>query len=158
MLRSKNLLLAWLPVLVWMGVIFGASTDLMSSRQTSRFIGPLLRWFKADVSEAAIRRVQLAVRKGAHVTEYAILALCLYRALRRSLNQPVKRWCLRCALSAFVLAVAYAGTDEWHQSFVPSRDGSLHDVLIDACGAALGLLLLWRWHLFQQARELRLVT
>jgi VanZ family protein len=42
----------------------------------------------------------------------------------------------------------YAVSDEWHQSFVPTRVGTPWDVLIDAAGAALGLSLAglwWRW-------------
>lgn len=138
-----------------MSLIFGASTDLLSSGRTSRYIGPFLKWFHPDVSEQTIKRVQLAVRKCGHVTEYALLALLLYRALRRTRGAAPNQWCRPCAVGAFALAVLYAASDEWHQSFVPSRDGTVHDVIIDGTGAALGLLLLYRWHLSRQARELR---
>lgn len=149
------LLSSWLPVVLGMGLIFGASTDLLSSGRTSRLIGPVLRWFHPGLTDRTIKQVQLAVRKGAHVTEYAILALLLYRAVRRTRNLPPERWCVRCAGWALGVALLYAFSDEWHQSFVPSRDGTLHDVLIDGAGASLGLLLLYRWHLWRQARELR---
>ena len=65
------------------------------------------------------------------------------------------RWCRHCALWAWALAFLYAASDEWHQSFVPSRGSSFHDVLIDATGAALGLLLLHGWLLWRQARGLQ---
>ncbi len=155
MSRSKYLLSSWLPVVLGMGLIFGASTELMSSGRTSRYIGPVLRWFHPGITEQAIQRVQLVVRKGAHVTEYAILALLLYRALRRTANLPPDRWCARCAGWALGIALLYAISDEWHQSFEPSREGTLRDVVIDGAGASLGLLLLYRWHLWRQARELR---
>jgi VanZ family protein len=71
----------------------------------------------------------LVLRKLAHAAEYAILAALLYRALRRP--GP-----------AFVLAVAYAVTDEVHQLFVPGRAGRPLDVAIDAAGALVGL---WAW-------------
>jgi VanZ family protein len=138
-----------------MGLIFGASTDLLSSGRTSRYIGPFLRWLHPGVSELSIKRVQLAVRKCGHVTEYALLALLLYRALRRTRGVAPNQWCRPCAVGAFALAVLYAASDEWHQSFVPSRDGTVHDVIIDGAGAALGLLLWYRWHLSRQARELQ---
>jgi VanZ family protein len=99
--------------------------------------------------------VQLAVRKGAHVSEYALLAVLLYRAVHRTRRKVQAGWSPACAGWAFVLALVYAASDEWHQSFVPSRDGTLHDVIIDASGAGLGLLLLHRWQLWRQARELR---
>jgi VanZ family protein len=44
------------------------------------------------------------------------------------------------------MAAAYAATDEWHQSFVPSRTADLGDVLIDSTGAAIGLMLVFLWH------------
>jgi VanZ family protein len=144
--RSKYLLISWLPVVLCMGLIFGASMDSMSSERTSRYIGPVLRWLHPGISEQAIQRVQLGVRKCAHLTEYAILALLLYRAVRRTANSPPDRWCARCAAWALGLAFLYAISDEWHQSFVPSREGSVRDVLIDGVGAGLGLLLLYRWY------------
>jgi len=138
-----------------MTLIFGASTDLLSSSHTSRFIGPVLRWMVPGISEHSIKNVQLAVRKAGHVTEFAVLALLLYRATRRTLNCCPESWCSPGARWAFVGALLYAASDEWHQSFVPSRGSSIHDVLIDAGGALLGLVLLHGWHLSRQARELR---
>ena len=68
------------------------------------------------------------LRKCAHITEYAILAALLMRAIGR-------------AGPAFLTAVAYAATDEFHQHFVRGRHASPVDVAIDAFGAALGLLV-----------------
>ncbi len=73
----------WLPVLLWMVFIFIGSTDLMSAEHTSRFIGPFLRWFAPDITDATIASIQLVVRKCAHLTEYAILSALLLRALRQ---------------------------------------------------------------------------
>ena len=127
----------WLPVLIWMLVIFAASTDLMSAAQTSRFIGPFLRWLVPDILPATIAAVQIVVRKAAHVTEYAILAGLLWRAMR-----PVTREVtLGPAIWAFVVAAVYAALDEFHQSFVASRSASPIDVLFDACGAVIGLII-----------------
>src|ERR1051325_8062067 len=81
-MRARRFLRHWLPVLVWMALIFVGSTDVMSAEQTSRIIAPLLRWLKPNISVEAIAQVQFFVRKGAHLSEYAILALLLWRALR----------------------------------------------------------------------------
>jgi VanZ family protein len=137
-----------------MALIFGASTDVLSGAHTSRIIGPFLRWLDPAISEAAIRNVQLVVRKCGHLTEYAVLAWLSYRAVRRSWSPP-RGWSTTCAAWALGIAVVYAATDEWHQSFVPSRDATVHDVIIDGAGAALGLVLRYRWHLWRQARELQ---
>ena len=78
------------------------------------------------------------VRKTAHVTEYAILGVLLLRAWRLvKLARPG-----RAELAAWLAATAYAATDEFHQVFVPGRTPKVTDVLLDSCGAALGVALL----------------
>jgi VanZ family protein len=99
----------WLPVLLWAGVIFAFS----SVPSLSSGLGG---W-------------DLVLRKLAHMTEYAILAVLLVRALGSY------AW-------AFGLAVTYAASDEVHQLFVRGRHGSPIDVGIDAVGALIGLGLL----------------
>lgn len=129
---------AWWPALAWAGVIFYGSTDAFSAGRTSRFIGPVLRWLFPGIQEAAIATVQLVVRKGWHVTEYAILALLVARAIR---HQSPSLTPARQTVLGLLLAVAYAISDEFHQSFHPSRQGSPWDVLIDSAGALVGLTL-----------------
>ncbi len=128
-----------------MAFIFSASTDVLSAPRTSRIIGPILRWFKPDLSNATIYRVQYGVRKTGHVTEYAVLAMLLWRALRQPKTNESPFWRWSAAGVALVVAALYAGSDEWHQSLVPSRDGRVGDVLLDTCGAAAGLGLLWAY-------------
>jgi VanZ family protein len=137
--KPRGVAAAWLPPILWMGLIFIASTDLMSAEHTSRFIGPFLRWLNPNISAAAILQVQFAVRKAAHVTEYAILGCLFWRALRRRRTANSFRWSE--ALISFALAAAYAAVDEFHQTFVASRTGSPWDVMIDCCGVAIGLLI-----------------
>lgn len=73
------------------------------------------------------------VKKGAHMVGYALLALAYWRALG---FQKQKAWL------AWLLAVLYAATDEFHQSFVPGRSPSIWDVLVfDNLGAVLSLWL-----------------
>lgn len=138
----------WLPVVAWMLLIYLASTDFMSARHTSRFIEPFLRWIHPEISAEGIRAVQFAVRKMAHVTEYAILAALLVRALRK--GEP-RLGSSQAALAVSVAAV-YAALDEYHQSFVASRTGSPGDVLIDTCGAFLGVGLSW-WLISRRETE-----
>src|ERR1700687_5756426 len=72
----------WLPWLSWLGVIFVGSTDLMSAAHTSRLIVPILLWLKPGMEPETTQSILFAMRKCAHVVEYAILALFLWRALR----------------------------------------------------------------------------
>jgi VanZ family protein len=131
----------WLPVIAWMALIFLISTDLGSSRQTSRFIGPFLRFFWPAVSEQRIGQVQLAVRKTGHMAGYAALAILALRAKQKGLFP--NNWRREAFFFAWTLATLYAISDELHQSFVPTRMASAGDVLIDSIGAALGLGLIW---------------
>jgi VanZ family protein len=117
-----------------MVLIFIASGDLMSAEHTSRFLIPFLRWIAPNISPATVALIQLLVRKCAHLTEYAILASLLWRAL----NGGHRRF-WRAAMEALAIATVYASLDEFHQSFIPSRTGAFEDVLIDCFGAMLGL-------------------
>ena len=114
----RTLLWLWLPVLLWMGVLFAASAT------PSR-----------DIPSFGI--VDFLVKKGGHMLGYAALALLF----RRALGGDTKR-----ALFSWLLAVLYAVTDEFHQSFVPGRHPSPLDALaFDGGGAALALWISTKW-------------
>jgi VanZ family protein len=106
MTRSR-VVTEWLPVLVWAAVIF----TLSSIPSLSTGLGA---W-------------DTILRKGAHITEYAVLGALLYRALGREPH-------------ALAAGLAYAATDEIHQRFVHGRHGTPVDVAIDGIGVALGIL------------------
>jgi VanZ family protein len=132
----------FLPVLIWMALIFFGSTDIGSSQHTSRIIGPLLRWLNPNTTEEQIKFVQGIVRKSGHLTEYAILAALIWRFLRLS-RGSLREWQWKEYWLAVAVAGLYASSDEFHQLFVSSRGPSVEDVLIDTTGAGLGLLVLW---------------
>ena len=132
----------WLPVLLWMIVIFIMSTDYGAAAHTSRFLDPFLRWLMPRISDAGIARAHFLLRKTGHLTEYAILGMLLWRAWAQPKPGSRQPWQWKTALFALTFAAAYAAGDEFHQSFVPSRGASVQDVIIDACGAFLGLMVL----------------
>jgi VanZ family protein len=133
----------WGPVLVWISIIFAASSDAGSFQHTSRILVPLVRWLFPHLSEEAVHAIVVTIRKGAHLSEYAVLAALLWRALRSIRQRDPVSWSWPRAGSALGLAALYAATDEFHQTFVPSRQGSVWDVLLDTGGACLGLMILW---------------
>jgi VanZ family protein len=135
----------WLPVALWMGFIFVMSSDFGSGAHTSVILEPLILWIKPNASPEEIERVHFLVRKSAHLSEYAILALLILRAIKLSLRPAARRWSWPRAGVALLIAAAYAATDEWHQSFVPSRTADLKDVLIDSSGALIGVMLMFFW-------------
>ncbi|MEK7782212.1 MAG: VanZ family protein [Verrucomicrobiota bacterium] len=143
----------WLPVVVWAVVIYSASGDKKSVHHSSRIIEPIVRWLVPNISDEAVRTTVLVVRKCAHLTEYAIFAVILWWALRGTFASEQTGWTRRLVLSAWSGAVLFAISDEWHQSYVPGRQGSPWDVLIDAVGAASGLFFLWRISRWRTARR-----
>jgi VanZ family protein len=138
-MNFKRLLKNWLPVIVWVGVIFLGSTDLMSADHTSRFIVPFLRWLKPDISAETLASIHFIVRKCTHVGEYAILALLLLRAATLMTNS--KRSIPILYLSVLSVCLIVAATDEFDQTFVASRGASVRDIMIDSSGAVLGLVI-----------------
>jgi VanZ family protein len=135
----KSFLKYWLPLLIWLGVMFLGSTDLMSGEHTSRFIVPILLWLKPGMAPKTTWIILVVMRKCAHVTEYAILALLLWRAVR---SGPALHMKMSLLFGAVLLASAlFAASDEFHQSFVKSRTPSVRDVLLDGAGALFGLLI-----------------
>ncbi len=135
----KIFLKYWLPVVIWLGLIFIDSTDLMSAEHTSRFIEPFLRWLRSDISPETIARVHFMIRKMAHLSEYGVLALLTLRALRAGADRIE-----RIAAGAVIgIAAIVAACDEYHQSFVASRTASPVDVMIDVTGAMIALAILW---------------
>jgi VanZ family protein len=147
-LNKRVFLKYWLPVIVWMCVIFAASSDSHSSEHSSRIIGPLLSWLFPHMPEDTKHEILLGVRKCAHLTEYALFAMLLWRALRKPQPNDTRPWSWRLARNVVLLAACYATTDEIHQVFVATRTPAAHDVVIDTIGAAIGLLVIWsfgRW-------------
>jgi VanZ family protein len=124
-------------------LIFVMSGDLMSAEHTSRFIRPFLLWLNPDISVDTIAKFQFCVRKAAHLTEYAILALLLCRAVRRGTDLKWSRPILFASVCG--ICVLVAASDEFRQSFVESRGASPWDAMIDSAGAIFGLLIYSRF-------------
>lgn len=118
------------------------------SRETSEWVLRLLNWLHLDLESLKRHEALFYVRKLAHMTEYAILALLATYALRLQLEPP------RLWLWAWIGCVLYAATDEWHQSFVPGRGASVLDVGIDSLGALIGIAGLWAWESFRSHKQL----
>ena len=106
----------WLPPLVYAALIFHFSSETDPMPGLTRAV-----WDKA-----------------LHSVEYAGLALLLCRACRGEGGG----WLASCAF-AFIVACAYALSDEWHQAFVPGRDSNPRDWLADATGGWIGVVFYW---------------
>ena len=129
----------WLPAALSAALIWSLSGRDFSSTESSQKLFPLLRWLLPNASAATVEMLHLLTRKGAHVAEYFVFGLLLFRAVRA----PEHGWRLRWAIIALLIAAAYSGLDELHQMFVPSRGPSGWDCLIDISGAAVAQLAAW---------------
>ena len=133
----KFFLRYWLPVMLWMCLIFGASSDIKSVQHTDGMLGQIFRRLHINVTPDQLEHVRFVVRKLAHMTEYGVLALLVWRALRGP--EHARGWSNKSAALALTICLLYAATDEFHQAFVPGRSASVRDILIDTTGAALAL-------------------
>jgi VanZ family protein len=138
-IKMRRFLRYWLLLLIWLGVIFIGSTDLLSVEHTSRFIVPVLLWWKPGMAPETVWIIHVILRQCMHVCEYAILALLLWRAVR---GGSAIREKMSILFGAALLGCAVlAASDEFHQSFIKSRTPAVRDVLLDIAGALLGLLI-----------------
>ena len=128
--RGVRGLTRFLPPLLWMGLIALASSSLLAGERTAQWMPGLLAhlvpWADPDTLAAA----HFAVRKLGHLLEFGILAVLWRRALAP--------W-PQAVTAAFVIAVAYAGVDEWRQGLTPDRVPAVTDVMVDTLGALIGL-------------------
>ncbi|KKT73714.1 MAG: Acetobutylicum phosphotransbutyrylase [Candidatus Collierbacteria bacterium GW2011_GWB1_44_6] len=114
----RKFLFRYLPVVLWMSLIFffSSKTELpVSGTVTEDFLS----------------------KKLAHVLEYAILMILMYRAVGE-----------KNSAKAFLFALVFAFSDEIHQLFTPTRTGKLRDVGIDAIGMALSAVAIIKFQLW----------
>jgi len=132
--------LPWIPAALWMFLIYGASTDTGSVGHTRPIVAGLLEtlfpvWFKS-ASPETIKAIDWTVRKCAHIAEYAVLTILVAYALKRETRRSLN------ANLIWAIPIAYAVTDELHQSTVPSRWATPWDVGIDSIGTFLAIISL----------------
>ena len=146
-MNYKHFFSYWFPVMVWIGFTFWMSTGTFASSHTSLIIEPLVRFFLRHASDDTIHFLHHIIRKLAHVTEYFVLGLLLFRAIRSELHEMRMRRFVFYGLLALALS---AGLDEYHQTFNPTRTASAADVGIDLFGGFLGLCTMVLWNRFKQ--------
>lgn len=145
----KHVLKAWIALILWLIVIAIESTTYLSSEHTSRFLYPVVH-FLFGIDEASFAPYHHFLRKCGHVFGYGLLSILLFRAWRETLpSASGKRWTFRWANIAVLGTCLVASLDEWHQSYLPTRTGSVRDVTLDTCAgiaAQLAIFLAHRWY------------
>jgi VanZ family protein len=137
---EHNRLARYGPLIVWAALIFIGSTDVLSAAHTGGVITRVLLWLFPNLSAGTLNLVHFLIRKSGHLTEYAIFAWLTARAFRTSSQALLRnRW----FWASLLLVVVYALSDEFHQSFYPSRTASIYDSMIDSVGGFVALLIVW---------------
>ena len=95
------------------------------------------------MSDDHVHLIHHLIRKCAHLTEYAVLGILLWRAIRKPVRNDPRPWSWREAAIAVLIVFAYASSDEFHQMFVPTRTPLVSDVFVDTMGAMIGMVVLF---------------
>ncbi len=150
----SNFLRAWWPAFVWIGIIAFESTDKLSSDNTGTLLYKLLSHIFGHVNLYNVLVLNFILRKTGHVMGYGILSLLLLRGWRGTLVRARAAWGRsmvglvtfgRTAALAWLGTAFVASMDEWHQSFIPSRTGTWHDVVLDSTAALVFLTIAYAW-------------
>lgn len=121
--------------------MFSSQNSEDSSELSGGFIRTIIDALPFFAHTDAARKAEIVksihnfVRKTAHFSIYAALGFCSAGSVIR---YPPKKKKIIVYLCASAFCMAYAATDEFHQSFSPGRSCELRDVIIDTCGGAVG--------------------
>lgn len=134
--REKKDIINLLLIIIWMVFIFFMSSQpAEASDSQSLGIINVLSKLGIDMNGIFGDIANFIVRKCAHFLEYMILGFLIINLIKEDLNQ---KYILLIVIAGVFL---YACTDEFHQLFVPGRDGNFRDILIDTSGGTLSSLL-----------------
>lgn len=157
--QKKQIIMSWIPALIWMGVIFylshqpGTQSAQLSGSITEKIVEVLERQVPRAAERMDVQSFHFFIRKNAHFIAYFILSILVFYPMRNlskfypQLDKPY--------IYTFLFCVFYAMTDEFHQLFIPGRAGQLRDVCIDGLGAITALVLLKIKNVFVEKRRLR---
>ncbi len=143
----KHFVKYYLPVILWMGFTFWMSTGAFSSQNTFSFVETALRFFLPKISAQELDLIHAMIRKSAHVMEYFILGILLFRAFRGGSSGS---WNWRWSFFAVILVALWAAGDEFHQSFVSTRTASVVDVVLDTAGGVLAQFAIIFWYHYRK--------
>ena len=107
----------------------------------------VLRFLAPKISAQEMVFIHVLIRKAAHVTEYLILGLLLFRMFR---GNSTLSWNWRWSFFAVIGVAIWAAGDEFHQSFVSTRTASAVDVAIDTAGGILAQFVAALWHRYRK--------
>jgi len=122
---------------LWLLLVLFLGGTYFAAQETARFVVPILRSLMPGAPVSQVQAVHMVLRKVAHLTEYAVLALLWFSAIVRVEGRTPRA----ASWAALSICLVCACADEAHQSTLPTRQGSVRDVLIDAFGATAMLTI-----------------
>ena len=137
----------WAPVAIAIAVICMESTGTFSAQNTSSWLRPIAEhWFGA-IKDSTWEAFHHCLRKTGHFVGYGTVGFTFLRAWLHTLDRRGPTELLPFRLESSILAIfstaIVASCDEFHQSFLPNRNGTPVDVLLDTAGASVLCLLVW---------------
>jgi len=138
---GRNFKYVWIPVFLGLAVICGESTQTMGGATTQDWLLHLVNAIHAQALTPGLAELNVILRKCGHFTGYGLLGVLAGRAWSAQIRRRILlTWtAVRTRGAALGVATAFviACADEYHQSFLPGRSSSFHDVMIDTSGALL---------------------
>jgi VanZ family protein len=143
---------AWVPVILCIGIIAIESTPRFGADHTT---GPLQHFFEflfhKHFTQPEWWRLHMVIRKGGHFVGYGLQSAAWFRAFWMTwrAHDPTR---MPVAVHGLAMLGTFfiAGSDEFHQTFLPNRTGSFVDVMTDCSGALLLQILIWLWMVFRK--------
>ncbi len=135
----------WLAALLWLGLIAFESSNALSAEKTRGILYPLFH-FLFGLDPVRFLTWHFVIRKTGHIIGYSVLSLLFFRAWRATIHATGgPRWSIVWAGIAFAMTALVASLDEWHQTFLPSRTGTIRDVALDSAAALVTQLFIYAW-------------
>lgn len=136
---------AWVAAILWLGLIAFESSNGLSAEKTGGILYPLLH-FLFGLDPVRFLTWHFLIRKIGHIVGYSVLSLLFFRAWSATIQVTGgPRWSMVWAGIAFTMTALVASLDEWHQTFLPSRTGTIRDVALDSAAALVTQVLIYSW-------------
>jgi hypothetical protein len=150
-MKNRGLGRIGIATAAWAAIIFATSCRFIERRVFIDFVKKYIpAGMPQDLWVSFWQLFGIFVVKAYHVAEFALLCGLLYTLFRRSLAWQPRR----AVIAAATIAVLYAISDEWHQTFIPGRGGTWVDVMIDGAGIGIAVAwVLWKSRTARRTRE-----
>jgi len=135
-MSNKRRILNWALLISWMSII-AIMSQKSAELSDAQSMGLIYRMqtFGVDMVSIFGSYTNFLVRKLAHLFEYMILGILFFNVFSMYFKRK------KIIILTISLVIFYAITDEYHQTFIVGRQGTIRDVFIDGCGGVLAVII-----------------